>query len=237
MHGVLLLAGGKGKRMGGKIYDKLLHPLHETTSFRLCCEAYLKARVIEDFVIVHRDEEQKLLLKNEFSVACAKSDRKTEPAYVIGGLRRMDSVRNGLTALSENCQFVQVHDCARPMIRTSTISKLAQEVARVQAVAVARPVRDTVRLSSERKLMSGLPQKTFTMDRSKMWFMETPQAIRKDWLIDGINLAVKKKIEATDEVFVVELLGKKTVFYNPEYPNPKITTMEDYKYLNFLLNS
>ena len=65
--------------------------------------------------------------------------------------------------------------------------------------------------------------------------METPQVSRKDWLLEGIQLATQKKVKATDEISLLELLGKKVSFLTPPYPNPKLTAAEDIPYLKFLI--
>ena len=84
-------------------------------------------------------------LEQEFSQACENAQRTVKPTFAIGGKERKDSVLNGLHTLPDDCLFVQVHDCARPLIRTSTISTLSEKVLRWNSIAVARPVRDTVR--------------------------------------------------------------------------------------------
>ena len=65
--------------------------------------------------------------------------------------------------------------------------------------------------------------------------METPQVSRKDWLLEGIQLASKKKIQATDEVSLLELIGKKVSLLTPPYPNPKLTSVADLPYFKFLI--
>jgi 2-C-methyl-D-erythritol 4-phosphate cytidylyltransferase len=66
--------------------------------------------------------------------------------------------------------------------------------------------------------------------------METPQVSRKDWLEHGMKLVKKEKVLTTDEVSVLELIGKKVSLFNPNYPNPKITSSADWPYLEFLLS-
>ena len=54
----IVLAGGKGNRMGNRCDDKLLHPLGSSNAFQLCCKAFLLSEEIENLVIVYRDEKQ-----------------------------------------------------------------------------------------------------------------------------------------------------------------------------------
>ena len=67
--------------------------------------------------------------------------------------------------------------------------------------------------------------------------METPQVCRKDLLEKGLKLALEKKVDITDEISALELIGEKSIFLDPGYANPKITTFEDYEYLRFLIKN
>lgn len=237
MQGVLLLAAGSGKRMDGEVQDKLLHPIECTNAFRLSCQAFLNCQAIQDFVVVFRDDRQRQILEKEFSKACETVQRELEPIFAEGGLERKDSVSRGVEALPDHCLFVQVHDCARPLIRSSTISILAEEVTkRTNSIAVARPVRDTIRRIEDSRFPEN-PQSTQTIDRSQLWQMETPQVCRKDLLEKGLKLALEKKVDITDEISALELIGEKSIFLDPGYANPKITTFEDYEYLRFLIKN
>ena len=81
------------------------------------------------------------------------------------------------------------------------------------------------------------PYHTKSINRSKLWIMETPQVARKEWLVQGMTIALDKKLVITDEVSALELIGKKVSLLNPEYPNPNITSHSDWPYLKFLLSS
>ena len=238
MHGALLLAAGRGRRMAEGVPDKLLHEIESTNSFRLSCEAFLNCQIIGHFIVVYRDEKQRKCLEQEFSLACVNVQRTVKPTFVLGGKERKDSVLNGLHILPDDCLFVQVHDCARPLIRTSTISTLSEKVLLSNSIAVARPVRDTVRrIAISNDSGPEEPQNTKTIDRSHLWMMETPQVCRKDLLLKGLKLALEKKVEVTDEISALELIGEKSIFHDPGYANPKITTFKDYEYLRFLIKN
>lgn len=66
--------------------------------------------------------------------------------------------------------------------------------------------------------------------------METPQACRRDWLKEGIEITKKQNISTTDEVSVLESIGKKVSLFNLEYPNPKITSHSDWANIEFLIS-
>ena len=235
MHGVILLAGGSGNRMGRDVKDKLLHPILETNAFRLCCTAYIGIKEISSLVIVYREEEQKKLLQDEYEISRIALDESLDPIYVAGGSRREDSVRKGLEALPRECSFVQVHDCARPMIRTLTITQMMKEVEEKGVIVACRPASDTIRQTLDTGLPSDQPQKTQTLNRQSLWLMETPQATHKNWLTEALNRAKERNISITDEVSALELDDRKTAFFCLDYPNPKITNIDDLKLVEYLL--
>ena len=235
MHAAILLAAGSGKRMGSSISDKLLHPIGSTTAFRLSCEAFLRASTIELLILVFRDELQKEEIQREFELATAKAQRRIPFHLVKGGKERQNSVSNALCACNSSIEFVQVHDCARPMIRPETIERLARKVTTAGAIAVARPLSDSIRKTFQTSHDPEIPQKTECVDRSALWLMETPQATRRDWLDDGLRKAENLGLTVTDELSVIELNKRKVAFHDPGYPNPKITKESDLGYIQYLL--
>ena len=236
MHTAILLAGGTGKRMGPSIQEKLLYPIGSSNAFRLSVESFLNASSISAFLIVFRDDDQKDKLLKEFSIATKSVGRQVDPVMVKGGPERKDSVSNALTACDQTCQFVHVHDCARPMIRPETINQLADQVSQTGAVAVARPMKDSVKKILDPALPYDAHQRTESLDRSSLWIMETPQVTRKEWLDEGLRKAEELGLILTDELSAIELTKRKARFFTPEYPNPKITTTSDLSYVEYLLN-
>ena len=67
--------------------------------------------------------------------------------------------------------------------------------------------------------------------------METPQGAPKSWLIEGLKKAKKENTILTDDMAAVELLGHPVGLLEPNYPNPKITTPDDFAYAQFLFQS
>lgn len=236
-HIAILLAGGKGTRMNDEWMDKLLHPIKNTNAFQLSYRAFLESSIIDNAVVVYRETEQKDLLLEQIELAQTNLNRAFKPILVRGGIERKDSVANALANCPKTCKFVYVHDCARPMIQAKTINELGTIVQETGAVVIAKPVHDTLKQIQNHNTAKPLsPCHTRSVDRSKLWIMETPQVSRKDWLEHGMKLVKKEKVLTTDEVSVLELIGKKVSLFNPNYPNPKITSSADWPYLEFLLS-
>ncbi len=239
MVGALLLAGGSGSRMRGETGDKLLHPIGSTNAFSLGIQAFLQAEGVEKFVIVYKDETQLSRLKTTFNQLQTSQKQLREPDiyWTPGGKERQDSVRAGLRALPDEITHILVHDCARPFIRPQTIELAASEISKDRAITVARPLKDTLRFREDQSENALIPSPTRTLDRSRHWLMETPQGAPRAWLEEGLSMARSQKILLTDDMAAVELAGHPVGMLDPGYPNPKITTPDDFSYAEFLLKS
>jgi len=239
MIGAILLAAGSGSRMQGEIEDKLLHPIGSSNAFSLCCRSFLELREIDYLIITYKTATQLERLQNSWDKlsATVQEAHEKQVLWVQGGKERQDSVYAGLLAFPDEITHVLVHDCARPFIRSQTILDCALEVATGQAIAVARPLKDTLRLRTENFAHPLNPGATKTLNRSNHWLMETPQGAPKSWLVKGLETAKNENIVLTDDMAAVELLGHPVGLLEPNYPNPKITTPDDFAYAQFLFQS
>ena len=165
------------------------------------------------------------------------STRHHETIWVEGGQERQDSVWAGLQAFPKEVAHVLVHDCARPFIRSKTIAQMVMEIIQNRAVTVARPLKDTLRLRTTPTANPIQPTITRTIDRSNHWLMETPQGAPKEWLIEGFKKAREDGVLITDDMAAIELCGRPIGMIDLGYPNPKITTPDDFSYAEFLSKS
>ena len=239
MIGAILLAAGSGSRMQGEIEDKLLYPIGSSNAFSLCCRSFLELREIDYLIITYKTATQLERLQNSWDKlsATVQEAHEKQVLWVQGGKERQDSVYAGLLAFPDEITHVLVHDCARPFIRTQTILDCVHEVASDRAITVARPLKDTLRLRTENVEKPLTPGATKTLNRSNHWLMETPQGAPKSWLVKGLETAKNENIVLTDDMAAVELLGHPVGLLEPNYPNPKITTPDDFAYAQFLFQS
>jgi 2-C-methyl-D-erythritol 4-phosphate cytidylyltransferase len=136
---------------------------------------------------------------------------------IAGGTRRQDSVEAGLNSLPP-CGWVIIHDGARPMVTGSLIVdglKAAQESG---AAIAAVPVTDTIKSSNDAYYVN------ITLDRSKLWSVQTPQVFRFDIIKEGYKNASG---DVTDDAALVEALGCGVRLYMGAYDNIKLTTPAD----------
>ena len=237
MIGALLLAAGSGSRMKGEVEDKLLQPIGGSNAFLLSCDAFLQSTPVEHLLILYKDAAQLEKLQIALKEKLYSLSLKSKIHWVKGGQERQDSVWAGLSELPDEITYVLIHDCARPFIKSETICEAADLIAQDQAVCVARPLKDTLRLRTDPSAHPMQPSPTQTINRENHWLMETPQGGPKKWLIDGLRRARESQISITDDIAALELNGHPVIMLEPNYPNPKITTPDDFSYATFLSQS
>lgn len=140
---------------------------------------------------------------------------------VAGGAERQDSVRNALELVSPSVELVMVHDGARPFVESSCVLKSMQAAAETGAAVVAVPVKDTIKCSDA----AGNVEQT--LDRSRLWQVQTPQTFRRELLIKAHEQAAVAGVVATDDAALVEWAGGSVNLVRGSYYNFKVTTPED----------
>ncbi|MFA5100013.1 MAG: 2-C-methyl-D-erythritol 4-phosphate cytidylyltransferase [Candidatus Omnitrophota bacterium] len=143
---------------------------------------------------------------------------------VEGGERRQDSVISGLKALPKQCDYVFIHDAARPLIDTASLERLIKGVQKTGAAIPGVPVKSTIK-EVQRSGGSGASRVIRTLDRGRLWEIQTPQAFKKSIIMKAYDSF--GMIEVTDDSALVEKLGVPVSLIMGSYENMKITTPED----------
>jgi 2-C-methyl-D-erythritol 4-phosphate cytidylyltransferase len=224
---VILLAAGSGRRMAGAVVDKVLAPLAGKPAFSHSAAAFLESGVADLFAVVYRDRKQMLQLS---------AYAPTPSVLVEGGSERQDSVANGLEALPGDIAYVFIHDCARPLIRPEQLVALHKLVRKTGAVILARRVTDTIKERSG-PADPARPARLRTVDRSRLWAMETPQVFARDLIVRAYARAQARGLRLTDDAAAVEGLRHPLALLENPHPNPKLTTPADLAYVEFLLRA
>jgi 2-C-methyl-D-erythritol 4-phosphate cytidylyltransferase len=215
----ILLAAGSGTRMNGVVEDKILALLGGRPLFVHSATAFAESGVADFYVIVYRDQKQMLELS---------AYAPTPALFVPGGADRQDSVAAALAALPPDIGKVFIHDCARPFVRVDQLIALHKIVLREDAVVLAHRVTDTIK---EHRGDGNLK----SLDRDKLWAMETPQVFGRDLIVDAYAKVAKKKLRITDDAAAVELLKQPVALLENPHPNPKLTTPTDLPWFEYLL--
>ena len=138
-----------------------------------------------------------------------------------GGRERQDSVRNGINALANDDDIVVIHDGVRPFITEKMLQAVCREAQREDAVTVGVPVQDTV------KSVDGCGWVAETLDRNRIWLIQTPQAFRRTVIQKAYEDAYRDKYHGTDDASLVERIGVHVKVIHGSYDNIKITTKKD----------
>ena len=140
---------------------------------------------------------------------------------VAGGLKRQDSVWEGIKAITGECELVMVHDGVRPFISQALLQKAIDVTRESGATVVAVPVKDTIKVVSREK------EVLKTLDRKTLWSVQTPQTFNQDLLKRAHEKARQDGFYGTDDASLVERMGVTVRVVDGSYENIKITTPED----------
>jgi 2-C-methyl-D-erythritol 4-phosphate cytidylyltransferase len=140
---------------------------------------------------------------------------------VVGGAERSHSVRNALHAASGDP--VLVHDAARPLLTAELAQACldALDARDLDAAIAAAPVTDTIKEAGADQVVAR------TLDRSRLWAIQTPQAFRREALERALGQPDEVLAAATDDAALVEALGGRVGIVEAPRENLKITTPLD----------
>ena len=150
---------------------------------------------------------------------------------VVGGAERQDSVWNGIAAVSPKTEIVAIQDAARPCTSAALIAATIAAAHETGAAVAAQPVTDTIKETADGKIISR------TVDRSKLWSVQTPKTFRVEVIRRAISTARGKNLILTDDTAACELIGQPVQLVKATTPNPKVTVPADLPFIENLLRS
>jgi 2-C-methyl-D-erythritol 4-phosphate cytidylyltransferase len=216
--GAIVAAAGRSERMGGR--DKLFAVVGGRPLLAHTLGAFDACRGVDTVVLVLSPENME---RGRGLVAEAGFSKVATVCQ--GGQRRQDSVRNGLEALA-SCQWVVVHDGARPLVTAELIERGLEVAKETGAAIAALPIGDTVKEVEPPDIIGR------TLARGRLWAAQTPQVFRYDILREAHELA---QAEATDDAALVEKLGHRVKVFEGSPRNIKVTTAVDLALVEALL--
>ena len=148
---------------------------------------------------------------------------------VRGGAERSHSVRNALAATGEG-DPVLVHDAARPLLTAQLAERCLKAIDGADAAIAAAPVTDTTKEAGPDGIV------TRTLDRSKLWAVQTPQVFRRATLEAALRQPDEVLAAATDDASLVEAVGGRVRVVEAPRENLKVTTPLDLRVAELLLS-
>lgn len=209
----IITAGGTSSRYGKT--NKLLEKINNKFVIQYTIEKFLEVEQIHQIVICANP-----------SILNDLEEIFNHPKIIVikGGITRQDSVYNGLKIC--DCDYVIIHDGARPLISSTTITKAIENVQIQKALTVAVKCTDTIK-----QVKDGVIEAT--LDRSVLYNTQTPQAFKYD-LIKSAHELLKGK-NFTDDAGMIEKWGSPVYILEGDYSNIKITTQADLAVLKVYL--
>ncbi len=223
MTSAIIVAAGQGTRMGEGV-DKLFLTVKGKPVVAHTWEIYESAGFIDEIVLVVRADHQAQFEELRVRWGFRKSVR-----FVTGGQERQQSVWNGLEALDPSAEWVAIHDGARPCTPLDLVERIIEQAKISGAAVAARRVTDTIKESEDGQRV------TRTLDRARLWTVQTPQAFRVAIIrraLEGVREAGR---QVTDDTAACEWIGQQVSLVESEALNPKVTVPADLHVVEALL--
>ncbi len=213
MVSAIIVAGGKGKRMGLG-FNKVFARLGGKEIIARTISVFNKCSLIDEIIVVTGAEDIEKMRK-----VCRRHRFTKVSTITAGGALRQDSVYNGLQkALGD---IVLIHDGARCLVTEDIIISVVRDVKTYGASATGVKVTDTLKtVDSDKNIIS-------TVDRSQTVQIQTPQGFKREEILDLHKRIREDKVEVTDDCAVFEYYGKPMHYTEGNYDNIKITTPGD----------
>lgn len=219
---VIIPAAGSGKRFLAGI-PKQFHKINGIEILVHTILKFQKAKKVNKIIVaVNKD----FIGKVENLVKKYRLNKVVK--LVEGGKERQDSVYSALKSIkAEPSDLICVHDAVRPLISSKEIDELIEFASKKKSVIAAKKAIDTVKTGSNFV--------EDTLDREKIWLVETPQIFTYKILNEAFEKAYEDEFYGTDESSLVERLGVKVYFYQVKGENRKITLKEDLSFARIFL--
>jgi 2-C-methyl-D-erythritol 4-phosphate cytidylyltransferase len=223
MVSAIIVAAGKGTRMGPTV-DKLWLEVAGRPVIAHTWKTFDDISEVAEIIVVVRDGMQ-----SHFKDLAAQCGFQKPFRLIPGGAERQDSVWNGLTALSPEAEIVAIQDAARPCTAAQLIRETIEAARETGAAVAAQPVADTIKETEDGKIISR------TLDRSKLWSVQTPQTFRVEVIRRAIAAARQNNLLLTDDTAACELIGQAVRLVRSHLPNPKVTVPADLPFIDSCL--
>lgn len=224
----IVLAAGSGKRMNTDKKKQYLNVLGKPLIYYSLL-AFEESSVDEIILVTAQEDIE--YCKTQI-VRRYNFNKVTD--IISGGQERYHSVYEGLKHIRA-CDYVLIHDGARPLITKTIIAETIKAVKINKACVVGMPVKDTIKITDENQISVETPV------RDRLWMIQTPQAFSFYLIYDAYCKLMMKKADQyqiTDDAMVVERMTNYPVkLIKGNYKNIKITTPEDLLIAEILLEN
>ncbi len=221
----IVLAAGRSTRMGGGQNKQFREVLGKPVLW-FSLAAFHNCSAVNAIVLVRRPD-----CADEARTLVERFQLDKVVAFTEGGKERQDSVWNGLAACPAGTEVVVVHDGARPLVNAPLIEATIASAREHGTGIAATKVVDTIKEANEDRTV------VRTVDRTKLWAVQTPQTVRAELLRRAYERVLAQHQIVTDEAAAVESLGLRVHLVDTPFLNLKITTPSDVAAVEALLRA
>lgn len=210
----VIVAAGNSERMGGE--DKQFAEICKIPVIAHSLMAFENCESVSEIIVVTKQSSLSAV-----SEICKKYGITKLTKIVPGGPTRAESVKNGVRCVSEKCDFVAIHDGARPLVLPEDITRCAEDAFMCGGAVLAVPVTDTIKYGKKNGFVE------YTPAREKLFGVQTPQIFDINIYIPAMERAFKELSDWTDDSRIFENDARKVFLTPGNKTNIKITSPED----------
>ena len=211
----VIVAAGKGKRMGTEISKQFL-PLCGKEILAHTVEKFEKAACIRDIILVTGGDALQDVRQMVQEYGWKKIISVTE-----GGKERQDSVFLGLQQVPQDTEIVLIHDGVRPFVTEEILERSIAAAKETGGCVAGVPAKDTIKVCDAEGFAIATP------NRSTLRQIQTPQTFRRKEILAAYEKAKADGFLGTDDASVAEHSGFPVRVIMGSYSNIKLTTKED----------
>ena len=222
----ILLAAGSGKRMQSDVKKQYME-IGGKPLIWYSLDVFEKSDVITDVILVTGNDDISYVRDSIVSKGGFEKVRN----IVAGGKERYHSVMSGIDAiaLAGGCEYVFIHDGARPFVDEDMLKRLYADVKINETAVAAVKSKDTVKIANASDFVVSTPNRNLT------WIIQTPQVFEYELIKEAYGILKEEEcglpcqgIVVTDDAMVVETWTKHNVrLTEGSYENIKVTTPDD----------
>jgi 2-C-methyl-D-erythritol 4-phosphate cytidylyltransferase len=211
---VILVAAGKSSRFQNPQTKKPFVNLAGRPVWLHSAHRFRQHDSVNQLILVLAAED-----RDTFLEANAKLVTDLNITVVIGGAERADSVENALQPVDSMCDFVVIHDAARPCFEMNLFERVLASALTQGAAIPAIPIHSTIKRSTDSRCVNQ------TVDRTNLYLAQTPQIFRKQWIVEAYRKRPRGLL--TDDAQLLELADYPISLVEGSPLNIKITTTQD----------
>ncbi len=219
----IIPAAGSGRRLGARL-PKLLVPVFGIPllvhTLRQLKKSFSFSEILLAVQAGHQEKIRHIL--DSYGLRGVK--------IVAGGKTRAESVYNAIWEASPACDWILVHDMARPLVRPRLVREILKAARKTGASICGLPATATVKRIDLKK-----KEVLSTQNRDELFLIQTPQVFRRDRILERYRKLGRKAFLATDEAALFDGTNVKIKVVLGETKNIKITTPDDLRLFQFYL--